>query len=153
MEDNFKLSTRRSYNLEVQDIGYRFTYKELRLHYLQWLVELQLSLNCKDVMFIHSRIFSFGLQDTVLKWDCVISVPQRPGIILRYSCRSSLAAIRTNSSNSMHCKRRKSFVVSYGTWLMNKAKWKTLELQTYIISSEYFRINALNVSDINAPDF
>ena len=32
-------------------------------------------------MFIHdSRIFSFGLQDTVLTLDCVISVRQRLGI-------------------------------------------------------------------------
>ena len=53
----------------------------------------------------------------------------KAGDIPRYSRRSSLPAVRTktgtNSSNSMHCKRRKSFVVSYGTRLMNKATFKT----------------------------
>ena len=65
----------------------------------------------------------------MLASDCVNIWAAKTGDILLYSRRSSLPAVRTktgtNSGNSLHCKRRKSSVVSYGTRLINRATPKT----------------------------
>ena len=111
----------------------------------------------KTVMFIHSRIFSLVFETLFYHQIELISVRQRPGIsydtVVAHRCLLlGLKLGLIQSGNSLHCKRRKSFLVSYGTRPL-KQRWKTLELQTYIISSEYFQINACNVRDINSSDF